>query len=321
MKRLLFLSFAGLLSLGLATGCCKDQSLSASKAKSLVKKEMARMHIDNVVTSISTGYYECNDDDARYTLRQLAANDVITYKCDRIQKMERVRKSRRVQRGYFLTYYDTEYYYVNEPVTTYFVTVALTEKGQKLVVEKQEVEPTADRKELRLDDEIDLSKFPEASVKYQEFSDAEIGVNDAVSTTATPVLAESASGGDADEAIVEATTVTPVLTESVSGGDADKAIADSEVASRSPYDIAKSKEDIVIVNVKAYTQNVVKVRNIRQNNSGYLTAEAEVLMEASNVTPFGRILGSVYDGKRKLLEDVHFVYYQDKGWELKDTDE
>lgn len=132
---------------------CSDSpdELSANKAEKLVKKEMKRLNQLEQGITIKTGYFECNDADVRYKYRQLAANDLITYKCDKVEKPERVRKSRIVRRNYgWYSYNDTEYYWVNEMQTTYFVTIALTEKGQKLVMEEKEVEPDEDQKELLL---------------------------------------------------------------------------------------------------------------------------------------------------------------------------
>ena len=59
---------------------------------------------------------------------------------------------------------------VDDTVATYFVTVGLTDKGKKLVVtEMPEVKPDKDEAELRLDLQVDESKYPESSVDYVEF--------------------------------------------------------------------------------------------------------------------------------------------------------
>ena len=77
----------------IATSCfvsCSDSpdELSASKAEKLVKKEMKRLNQLVQGYTVTTGYYECNDADIRYKYRQLAANDLITYKCDKVEKPE-----------------------------------------------------------------------------------------------------------------------------------------------------------------------------------------------------------------------------------------
>ena len=61
---------------------CSDSndSLSSSTAKSLVKDELKRQHELVGAFSIRVGYFECNDDVTRYQYKQLAANELITYK-------------------------------------------------------------------------------------------------------------------------------------------------------------------------------------------------------------------------------------------------
>ena len=286
------------------TGCCNDHPLKGDRAKRLVKKEMARNYENEQSTTLTVGYYECNDADARYRLRQLAANELITYSCDRVKKNETVRKSRRVQKViYGYSYYDTQYYYDTEEVTTYFVNVALTEKGKKLVVEDREVQPTPEEKELRKDFEPDLSKYPEAEVNYDEFSTG------AAPTAEDVVLNDEVDLDEGEEDHNFEDEFQP-----------DEPMVDGEVDGYDAYAAAKSKEKIETVRVKTFDLKVVKVRNIRQNNSGVPTATAEVLVEASNVTPFGRILNKVYDGQRDLMDEAEFAYFQDKGWRLVDLD-
>ena len=287
MKKIITLCVA-VAAMVCMTSCCNhDNGLKASKAKSIVKKEMVRKHLDQVTTSIKVGYYECNDAAARYELRQLAANELLTYKCDIVMKPERVQKSRRVQRyvwGY--SYYDTEYYYVNDTVPTYFVTVDLTDKGKKLVVEEQEIKPTADEKELKLDFEPDLSRYPESAVEFAEFP------GDADSE-------EVAEEGDVD-----------------TEGDGVPATAVPVGDNSTAYEKAKAQENIVVVSVKAFKAKVVKVRNIYTTGNNYTNATGEVLLEATDVTPFGRIVEDIYEGQRTLVEGVSFIRFEDKGWTI-----
>ena len=185
------LQFASvLLLLGASVGLtsCDDETLSASKAKSLLKKEISRLNQEKAGIEITTGYYECNDDEARYKLRQLVANQLIDYKCERVMKPETVKKTRRVRDGWGFTYNKT--YYETDIVPTYFVTVALTEKGKKLLWEEKEVKPTKDEEEMKADLELDSSKFPEGSVKEVEFpeTDAETGATAAADAEGDGVM-------------------------------------------------------------------------------------------------------------------------------------
>lgn len=299
----LLIAVCAVAMMGLS-GCYRDHPLKGDRAKRLVKKEMARTFENEQSTTLAVGYYECNDDDARYKLRQLAANELVTYSCDRVQRTQNVRKSRRVQKViYGYSYYDTQYYYDTEEVTTYFVNVALTEKGKKLLFEQLDAVPTPEEKELRNDFEPDLSQYPEAAVDYDEFSSG------AAPAAEDAVLSDEVDIDEGEEDHNFEDEFQP-----------DEPMVDGEVDGYDAYAAAKSKEKIETVRVKTFDLKVVKVRNIRQNNSGVPTATAEVLLEASNVTPFGRILNKVYDGQRELMDEVSFAYFQDKGWRLVDLD-
>jgi len=282
MKKTLTLLVAVMVTL-CVTSCCKSYpTLPASKAKTLAQKEMARTHANKGYVSMSIGYYECNNADTRYALRQLAACEMITYSCQRVPK-------------YIRRYWGTD------TVTTYFVTTALTEKGEKLLADtlhkslvnkllkRSEFEPwpTADEKDLKRDKEIDMSKFPESSVEYAEFPEDKVAA----------------------------------ATEEISFDDnygIDEGFYAPDVSNdRSPYDIAKQKEKYDEVLVKAFMAKVVKARNIEVSVSPTFTAEAELVLEFINVTPFGRIFHHVYNGQRAVKEDVDYVYYQDKKWTVK----
>ena len=273
-----------------------SQELSASTAKSLLQKEMKRMHADQDYAKVAVGYYECNDDAVRLKLRKLAASEMVTYSCERIQKPERVKKTRRVQRqGYFYSYYDTESYWVNDTVTTYFVTVALTEKGQKLVVDSiPDAEPTDDVKEMKLDFEPDMSKFPESSVPEVEFADENQG-----------------QATDVEEPGDEDFGAEDVSFSAAPAGNGSEASA---------YELAKAKESVTTVNVKSHVNKIVKVRNIVVESVPAAHATGEVLLEVNDATPFGRILNGAYDGTRNVWKDVTFVYYQDKKWKVGDIE-
>lgn len=287
MKKYFLLSIMLLIA-----GCfvsCSDspETLSASTAKKLFKKEIKRLNQLDTYTDVQIGYFECNDNDIRYKYRQLAANEIITYQVKKVMKQERVKKTR-IRQGYWGNY--KENYWTNEDVPVYFITTALTDKGKKLVYEEKEAEPSADEKELRLDFEPDKSKFPEASVKEQEFPDA------------NAPQTENAEEEAADEP------------EEYDGPEED----DICVVDASDYDQEKSNETYEDVKLLAYTWSIEKARNILK--TGDFTATAEIIAEVDKATPVGRIMNSRYEGQRMLVEDVKFIFYQDKGWTLTKRD-
>ena len=285
MRKLFLLSF--MLMAAMCFVSCSDSpdTLSASTAKKLFKKEIKRQNQLDSYSDLQIGYFECNDNSVRYKYRQLAANDIITYQVKKVMKPQSVKKYRLRQSYWGGTYKD--YYWTTEEVPVYFITTALTEKGKKLVYEEKEAEPSDDEKELRLDFEPDKSKFPEASVKEQEFPDAP---------------AAETESADADE------------TEEFEGSDA----ADYCEVEGSEYDKEKAKESVEEVKLHAYTWSIKKARNILK--TGDYTAKAEIIAEVDKATPVGRILNDRYEGQRILVEDVSYTFYQDKGWTLTKRD-
>ena len=275
---------------------CSDSpdSLSASKAESLVKKELKRQNGLEGAAHITVGYFECNDDATRYIYRQLAANGLVNYSCEKIMKPERVWKTRQVLRNsYWGSYTTTEGYWANEEVPTYFVTVTLTDKGQKLVYEAKDIEPTDDEKELRLDYEIDLSKYPEAAVDYVEFPETVEEVKETVA--------------------VEEEVEEPYYEEVTDYAETEEADnSNARTPQKTAYEIAKEKENYENVMLKAYELDIVKARNVMK--TGDFSATAEVVFEYDDVTPVGRILLNVYEGQRFLMSNVSYKFYQDKGW-------
>lgn len=275
-----------------------SDSLSDSTAKSLVKKELQRLEKLQGTEAIPVGYFECNDNGQRYRYRQLAANELITYKCEKVIKKERIRKTRKVtHRGYWgIPFIEKQQYYVDEEVTTYFVTIALTEKGEKLVYEAPEVKPSDDEKELKLDLEVDESQFPESKVSVDEF------------TVPKPSTSPTAENDEAlDTAVVDSTDVIEEQPQPKASSNPRK--------SKSAYEEAKDKEKFDVVLLKAYELNIVKARNILK--TGDYSAEAEIIVEYNDVTPVGRIFSKVNEGGRFKLDNVQYVYYQDKGWQVK----
>lgn len=297
MRKILFVLFAAAITLGLG-GCHHGkEELSASKAKSMVKKEMKRLGTDEGTVGLRIGYFECNDNDTRYAYRQLAAAGVVSYKCDIVKKPTRVKKYRYVSYGYGYSY--REPYYADTLVDAYFITVALTDKGANFVADtNKKIEPCKDIAELGLDRVYDDSKLPEASVPFDEFG------NNAVAEPEEEPVAE-----------VEEAEMT------LGNGEESYEEPSNEPAGLSKeYEKAKAKEKIEYVAVVACKLKVYKIRNIAVDASEAPMATAEAIIEYSSVTPFGRILSKIHDGERFVMHDVKFAYYNDKGWQLYRSD-
>lgn len=271
-------------------------SLSPSTAKKLFKDELKRRNQLDVYSSVQIGYFECNENDIRFKLRQLAANDLITYQCKQVPKKERIKKTRMVTKNsWYGTYQTKQTYWEDEDVTKYFVKTALTEKGQKLVYEEKDVKPSADEEELRKDFEVDKTKFPEAAVKEMEFPEKATPMEEQIETEETETKEDLAgSGEDEVENYVEVNDNT------------------------SEYDKEKAKESSQEVNLLAYTFSVMKARNILK--TGDFSATAEIILEVNESTPVGRIINNIYKGQRTMVEDVKYTFYLDKGWALSNNE-
>ena len=227
-------------------------------------KEKAQADVFNTV---KLGYYEENDEDARYTLRKLAAAGVITY------DVERVETARRIKNGYTVDYRTHRLVEAYRTIKgqVVFVHADLTDEGRKWVVAELPEPPVTEDKFFK----------PMDYVYYPEF--------DAPEKDVFP--------GEAQE--------TAPATR--------KAEEKSETPNADPttdYEKAKAREKITTEFVKCYSVKVVDVRNIFVRDG---KAKADFVLEAFDVSPFGRIYNQVYENTH-TLGTATFTYYQDKKW-------
>ncbi len=162
-----------------------------------------------------------------------------------------------------------------------FVTVSLTEEGKKYVIPEEKLEKIKKEKEehkAKLNDTkvVDTSVFPEAKVSEEEVP--------------------SVSSNDT----------------SVSAKDKKK----SEPAEKSDYEKALEKVNVQKVTVETYKMELEKVRDIKCTPAMLEegTAKAEIILECTESTPFGRILSHVYEGEREI-EKCSFELFTD-GWKV-----
>lgn len=236
--------------------------------KSAVEKLDALQDSANVV-SLKVGYYEENDADDRFKLRQLAANEMITYKAEQINE-------------YTNTWWGPR---VNEHV---FVTVALTEKGNKYVV----TEPIKSEEDVV---EIDCESFPESAVPYEE----EIPVLNGAKEEVLEGEESDLDHGDVDY-----------------DGEASTAPATTpQVTNENMYKLAHARENYSYINVLAFRLKVAEVKDLRCTEEMWQSGSAscKVVLEVHKATPFGRVLRDAYDGV-KSEENISLLYYIDKGW-------
>ncbi len=266
------------------TSCSGNGELTKGNVEDeLERLAYGELNFPHTVT-LKTGYYEENSASARMELRQLASLGLVTYKAENILE---ITKSR---------------YWGTKKKDHIFVTVALTEEGKKFVMTDEEKEKMREKVKKNAADQDMVN--PNEDTEYPE---------DKVPNHETiPVVdddAESPAGA------------TSTMTATVGGegqdymdDDYDGPYADKDGSS---YSKALAKVSYDNVSMKAFNWEIYKVRNIycTTNMLEEGKAEAEVIFEYVDVTPFGRVMSDKKEGE-KMKKDFQFVKYTD-GWKLK----
>ncbi len=268
---------------GLSTTSCSG---NGELTKGNVENELERLAYGELnfphTVTLKTGYYEENSASARMELRQLASLGLLTYKAENILE---ITKSR---------------YWGTKKKDHIFVTVALTEEGKKFVMTDEEKEKMQEKiKKNAADQDMvnpnEDTEYPEDKVPNYET----IPVVDDEDVSASPVVkgADTEYEGDMDRMT-----------------DADYAALEENPSS---YEKAVAKISYDNVSMKAFNWEIYKVRNIycTTNMLEEGKAEAEVIFEFVDVTPFGRVMSDKTEGE-KMKKDFQFVKYTD-GWKLK----
>lgn len=257
----------------LLASCGDSSQFTKGTAESAASEVMQVLEDNYNYSTVKTGYYECDDDGDRLKLRKLAAAGVVTYKAEKVTDV----------RGGWYSY----------NVDHVFVTVALTEEGQKYVLTQEEVDAIDEaRSKAGVDEDLHYSamdeEYPEDAVPVEEtFPGDKAG--------SSPSDSGSAS--------------------SSSSADYSSTSSSSDAAEMSAYEKAKARENSETVYVETFKVRVAKARNLRCTEEMMKDgkATAEVIIECFDVTPFGRILGGVREGERDINK-LSFIYYNDKGW-------
>lgn len=278
MKKKNYVSLLGFMAFGLVSlsSCGGNDGEFTKSAAEDALEEMDVFEENAHTVKFETGYYEMNDADYRLKLLKLAANEVITYKAEQINEYIPATRWRSAR--------------VKEHV---FVTVQLTDKGEKYVIEK----PSQTEEEAELVAAVDTKEYPEDKV-LQEGPIPVINPQ-ANENAEAPVEEFEENYDDAfqpDDSPMNNNTVTTEANE---------------------YQKALAKININSVYVLTQEIGIYKVMNLVCNDemkkSG--TASCDFIIEATDVTPFGRILKGVKKGTREK-GSATFKYYIDKGWHV-----
>ncbi len=278
MKKKNYVSLLGFMAFGLVSlsSCGGNDGEFTKSAAEDALEEMDVFEENAHTVKFETGYYEMNDADYRLKLLKLAANEVITYKAEQINEYIPATRWRSAR--------------VKEHV---FVTVQLTDKGEKYVIEK----PSQTEEEAELVAAVDTKEYPEDKV-LQEGPIPVINPQ-ANENAEAPVEEFEENHDDAfqpDDSPVEEL---------------------DEITDTNEYLQALAKININSVYVLTQEIGIYKVMNLVCNDemkkSG--TASCDFIIEATDVTPFGRILKGVKKGTREK-GSATFKYYIDKGWHV-----
>ncbi len=281
-SRLSCVLFAALCGI-VFTSCGGNETgvLTTADVESAVEKELFPLMDYYTTETFKVGYYQENDSDDRYKLRQLAAAGVITYKAECVIENRRS-------------------YWGNRKVEHIFVTVALTKAGQKLTVSDQELEEwKAEIAKRQADQDMQNADAGKSYPEYAVMEEEDMPVIDDQPVEPKPEQETAPASQDSRAAATPA--ATPAAPEY-----------------QTAYEKALEKVSTSLVNVKLYKVDIYKVRNILCTPAMLEQgkAQAEVIMEIVDVTPFGRILGGVLEGDKRR-ERVDFIKYTD-GWVVED---
>lgn len=249
-----------------------------STIKKIVTEELEKEY-STAYYPFKVGYYEENDKDERYELRKLAAAGVITYDVKRIEEKVRVWDGYEMDN---LTYrWVDKYKTVSE--YRYFVKTELTDAGKKLMVYSI---PRYEEKPDKYLTPPPHQSFPEDTVSRKENWGDE---------TETPKSSSSSA-------------TSSTRPDSASSTDAKKDKPKTE------YEKEKAREHTTNMWVKTHSLKVMDARNIIVKDG---EAAALVIVDYTDVTPFGRILRYHREGEHEVFK-VSFQYWQDKGWTIDD---
>lgn len=306
-----------LLAVAVAFGACQHPHSPDNIQGKEILKQFNDYLKDNVMDrsflTLAVGTYEYNNENMRLQLRQMEAAGLITYDVERYAWWEKSKYSARephqVYRSFWgYSYYDTEYRYVSRDQYDfqdhYIVTVALTSKGQRLVVDELPTPVVKEDEDMRAPD-VDPSKYPWNNADLTE-QWAEV-LNPFIEHSSEDVK-EATATTEADKTTENSTTE-----------------ADKKDVVRIDAERYKKYTELTLnsetLNIEAFRLKGIKARNIQIIDlAGITIARAEVVAATYDVNDMTRIVYGMENDQRVLYK-VELQYYYDKGWELQSVEE
>lgn len=303
MKKLLYTLCAALMLAG-ATSCSDISPLSASSAKKALKKE-SFFQKNSCVTSFYTGYYEASEsrlDD----LAKLKAAGVVNYTTEEINEYISERK-------WVGNWFYGSYQTVEKTVPHTFVSVQLTEAGQKYVIDEKDIPHGR----------TDIIKDLKANKDWEE------EIPEYMSATHSDKAAEEEAVEEAVEEEVVVEEIEPVIEDSAVV-EAEEIVEAAPAPAPAPkvenknaaYESALERVNEEQVYVLAGRFELVKCKEVRCSKDMLDAGRGSctVIYKLAEATPFGYVIRGLSGVGRLETANVDFTYYNDLGWIATDID-
>lgn len=291
MKKLFLSLVAVSVLLGLASCSGDGKPLSASSAKSALKKE-AFFAKDSQVVTFKVGFQEISNEQLQ-NLARLKAAGVIDYSAESVTETKT-----ETYGSYWSGYYNRSY-----EVTHIFADVKLTPEGEKLVVEN----PTEMRAD-QLNDFAPNKDYKEKVPDYMSASDYSFSEAPKEAPVEEDVVVEGVEEVVADsvDVAVEVETLQPKKSES-------KKKADPNAAYQAMLDRVNTTE----VKVLLGRYEIVKVKEVLCTEDMFKEGRGTctVLYKFVDKTPFGYVFDAPQENYIQSVK-VNMLHYQDLGWTL-----
>ena len=318
MKKFYLFGAMALASVSMLLTSCGNSEPKPITAKAIVK-EVNQLLVNDAkaekFTEVAVGTYECDDPMRRELLAKLEVAGLVDYEVTRYAWWEKSKKAYKkaytVTKGYgWWTYQDTEYKWVKgtsyDFEDHYVVTVALTRKGEKLVVDE------LPKPQEKVDEDLISKVVDTDAYKWEQANLAEDWeyIPNPFLEKKEPKEVEST---DKKETYKEPKKEPRKQKDDAKEPEKDATVRIDSLQYEAYQNIDENKQ---VKYLKAGAVKAIKARNIQILEGGNgLTAVAEVILETEDATDAGRILEGFEDGQKSLI-NVEFIYYTDKGWVL-----
>lgn len=260
---------------------CDNTVLTASLAKDAVKKD-AYWDTPYVTKTFTTGYYEVSFDEL-YKFQQLQTAGVIDLVVEKA-----IEKRESYWRG--AEYYDH-----------YFVDVKLTSKGSKYILD-EEIKKGREDLLNELEGNDDIEEMPSYITEYKAV-DIKLLLPDPTEKKNEP----------ADTGKVS-TTTDYTATDNYYNSSSNRS-GSTGTKAETAYEKARKKVYCDEVTVITGEMELVKAKEVYcpEEYQKYGKGECKVIIEFTDKTPFGYVLGAPIEGY-KIVKNVNFKRYEDLGW-------